>query len=62
MSYLLFMFAVLTIGAFALMAGSYFLNDGLGLSPHRMIRDSLVWGVSFLVSFAAEFVSLTRVL
>jgi len=62
MSYLLFMFGVLIIGVSVLMTGSYLLNYGLGLSPHRMIRESLAWGMSFLVSFAAEFLSLTKVL
>lgn len=60
MSYLLSILAVLVIGMAVLMAG-VLINREPGQSFNSALRDSMVWGISFVVAFGSEFMLLANV-
>jgi len=58
MSYLFSMTELLIIGAVTLMAGSFLINNQMGLNPQRAVSESVVWGTAFFIAFAGEFILL----
>jgi hypothetical protein len=53
------MFELLLIGVTALMAGSFLMNNGMGITPQRAVSESVAWGAAFFVAFASEFTLLS---
>ncbi len=60
MSYSICMLAALVIGVIILMGG-ILINRDPGQSFQSALKESLVWGMGFFVSFGAEFLVLTNV-
>ena len=60
MNYVLSMLAVLAVGMFILMAG-ILMNREPGQSFHDALKECVVWGIGFFISFSAEIVVLATV-
>jgi hypothetical protein len=60
MNYLLSMLAVLITGMLILMVG-ILMNREPGQSLYSAIKDSIVWGTGFFLTFGTEFLMLANV-
>jgi hypothetical protein len=60
MNYLFSMLAVLVAGMFILMAG-IMMNREPGQSLLSAVKDSVVWGAGFFLTFGTEFLMLANV-
>jgi hypothetical protein len=54
------MLVLLAAGVAVLMAGIMLMDRDSGQNPYVALKDSLIWGASFIFSFGAEFVAFAK--